>query len=616
MNIRITMKGILFPMFFYLSVTLSLAQTRSVGTNLNGLAYYVPQIIFKDAYKQSGTWLTRNATPGGPWDTQVTIPLRADGYPAQVPFGSPAQHVHNLVFLGAGGHYPAGTYTLLSEGTGTIQLEWDSGNRTFASPCNDTFSVTPSDQGIHLIITASDINDPVHKIRMVMPGFINDFETDPFHPSFLNFLDSGNVFTGIRFMDLMRTNASPVSDWSQRTGKDDLTQSSPNGIHYEYMTDLCNRTDKDMWICIPHQANDSFIYKFARLLHDSLEPSRKIFVEYSNEAWNSIFAQSQYCTSMGAQLNYSGPPWEQGWKYYARRTADCHRIFGSVFGPDTVRLVKVVASQAVNSWLGNQIMNYYEDPLYNPTGVTADALAIAPYIGWQIADSIGNAGGIGTVTVPQILSALHAGVNSQTAPNTAAYKTVADNHQVDLIAYEGGQHLVSFDPVFSNDTVLTDKLIAANRDPLMQDIYCDMLDAWFGNGGGAFFNYSSIVRPTKYGSWGILEHSLQPLSASPKWQAYFHCGRDSSLASSYEIEDRDELYVYPNPGTGTFTFRTDLQMPSRTLILVHDSKGRLCRIREASGQDIRLDLSDAAGGMYIVTVIGGTTLLRTRLMVE
>jgi hypothetical protein len=616
MNIRITMYGIIFPLVFCLSVTLSSAQSRSVGTNLNGLAYYVPQIVFKDAYKQSGTWLTCNATPGGPWDTQAVIPLRADGYPTEVPFGSPAQYVHNLVFLGAGGHYPAGTYTLLSEGTGTIRLEWDCGSRTFTSPCNDTFSVAPTDQGIHLILTASNISDPVHKIRMVMPGFINDYETDPFHPSFLNFLDSGNVFAGIRFMDLMRTNGSPVSDWSQRTGKEDLTQCSPYGIHYEYMTDLCNRTDKDMWICIPHQANDSFIYKFARLLYDSLEPARRIFVEYSNEAWNNIFAQSQYCNVMGAQLNYSGAAWEQGWKYYAKRSADCHRTFGAVFGPDTARLVKVVASQAVNSWLGNQIMNYYEDPLYNPTGVSADALAIAPYIGWQIADSIGNAGGIGTVTVPQILSSLHAGVSGQAAPNTAAYKIVADNHQVNLIAYEGGQHLVSFDPVFSNDTVLTNKLIAANRDPLMEDIYCDMLDAWFDNGGGAFFNYSSIVRPTKYGSWGILEHAFQSLAAAPKWIAYSRCGRDTSLAASYEIESSEWLNAYPNPGAGTFTLRSDLPMTGRNMILVHDSRGCLYRVQEATGHETRLDLSDVPGGIYIATLVSNTTVLRARLVVK
>jgi hypothetical protein len=428
------------------------------------------------------------------------------------------------MFLDAGGTYPAGTYTILSEGTGTIQLEWDCGPQTFTSPCNNSFNVNPTNQGMHLTITSSNINDPVRNIRIVMPGFLNNYLSDPFYPKFLNYLDSANAFKGIRFMDLMKTNGSPISTWSQRIPRNYYSQTSAYGIAYEYMIELANRLDKDAWICIPHQADDNYIQELATLLRDSLETGRKIYVEYSNECWNSVFSQTQYCNTRGAALGYSGQPWEQGWKFYAKRTADCHRIFETVFGANSPRLVKVLASQAANSWLGNEQMTFYNSSTYNPTGVQADALAIAPYFGNDLADSIGNAGAINSITVPQILNSLNAAVYNQTLQYVTNYNTVANSHNVDLIAYEGGQHLVAVNNTYSNNTTLTNKLIAANRDPMMQSIYCNMLDVWFNNGGKAFFNFSSIYTPNKYGSWGVLENSEQPLNSSYKWLGLNSCG--------------------------------------------------------------------------------------------
>ncbi len=122
---------------FLLSVFISFAQ-RTCGTNLAWARYWAPQIMFKDLFKQASPWLTKNATGSSPWNTNVTIPMRADGYPTSVPFGTTPQYVHTLLFNGAGGKYPAGQYTILSEGTGTIQMEWDCGNQTFTSPCNNT----------------------------------------------------------------------------------------------------------------------------------------------------------------------------------------------------------------------------------------------------------------------------------------------------------------------------------------------------------------------------------------------------------------------------------------------------------------------------------------------
>lgn len=607
------MRNILTLIFLGHSV-ISYSQSRELGTNASGLSYWASQTMFKDAFKQTGSWLTRNASSGNPWNTNMTVPSRPDGYPLEVPFGSPAQYVHTLMFLDAGGTYPSGTYTILSDGVGTIQMEWDCGNQTFTSPCNNSFTVNATNQGIHLTITSSYVNDPVRNIRIVMPGFLNNYVSSPYYPPFVNFLDSANVFKGLRCMDLMKTNNSPLTIWNQRTSKSHYTQTTPNGIAYEYMIDLVNLLDKDIWVCIPHQADDNFIQQFATLLRDSVEVGRRIYVEYSNECWNSVFSQTQYCNAQGDTLGYTGQPWDKGWKFYAKRTADCHHIFETVFGVNNPRLVKVVACQAANSWLGNQIMTYYNDPTYNPANVQADALAIAPYFGGGIADSIGNAGAINSIAVSQIVASMHASVFNQTQSFVMAYNTVALNYNVDLIAYEGGQHLVAVNNTYVNDTALTNKLIAANRDSMMQTIYCDMLDVWFNNGGKEFFNFSSIYKPSKYGSWGVLENTEQPLITSYKWKALNSCGTVTGLSDPENLSDFE---LFPNPNNGQFHLSFDHpHLIKNCSVSIFNTLGLIIHHIQIRDTDYSINMSDQPPGIYIVRVHIGHTIFTKKIVIQ
>ncbi len=55
---------------------------------------------------------------------------------------------------------------------------------------------------------------------------------------------------------------------------------------YEWMIDLCNRTQRDMWVCVPHFADEHYMYQLACLIRDSLDPSLRCYAEWSNETWN------------------------------------------------------------------------------------------------------------------------------------------------------------------------------------------------------------------------------------------------------------------------------------------------------------------------------------------
>ena len=84
------------------------------------------------------------------------------------------------------------------------------------------------------------------------------------------------------------------------------TASAPNafltdgaaGVPYEDMIELCNETEKDMWINIPALATPQFVQSLAQLISTELNPNLNVYVEYGNEDWNyNFFAYSQIATA-------------------------------------------------------------------------------------------------------------------------------------------------------------------------------------------------------------------------------------------------------------------------------------------------------------------------------
>ncbi|CAF5142226.1 unnamed protein product, partial [Rotaria sp. Silwood1] len=48
----------------------------------------------------------------------------------------------------------------------------------------------------------------------------------------------------------------------------------------------------DIWINIPYGATDDYVLNVAQLMLNQLNPTINIYVEFSNELWNFIFAQA------------------------------------------------------------------------------------------------------------------------------------------------------------------------------------------------------------------------------------------------------------------------------------------------------------------------------------
>lgn len=573
---------------------------REIGINLSEIHDYSSEYVFVDAFKQSRKWIAHEYGSGAPWSSGVDIPLGANGYPLEIPYDNgidPPQAIRTLMFFGdLEGQYPSGNYRLIASGTGQIRLT-GAANGTYTCPVDTIVNVQSNLGGIIFEIDTSLVTDPVKDIHFIMPGFHNSYSQEPFHPELLSFIDDFQV---IRFMNWMKTNNSPVVNWLDRTTSDYYSQTLDQGLAYEYIIKLCNLKQKDAWICVPHRANNNYIQELAQLFSDSLDENLTLYVEYSNEVWNSGFSQRAYADSMGNALGYTGNSWEQGWKYYAKRAADVMTIFDAVFN-DSTRLKKVISSQAANSWLGNYHVERFNESTYNPSQVKADVLAIAPYFAGAVANNIGAAGIANTITVNEILDSMELALPTAFA-RMDDYKAVADEHNLELVAYEGGQHLVA-NYLYNSDTAFVSKLIDANKHSRMENLYCQYFEHWYDSTQASMFaHYSSHTIYSRYGSFGVKEFYGDTLS--PKYLGLKNCvfayNSDSTLHIS-TISDKNNILIYPTPSyDGIIYVNHDFIDPQITLF---DNLGRIIpfTVNKTNLKQLSINVRDFSG--YAILVI-------------
>ncbi len=471
-------------------------RTASIGTNLVEVTYYTPEWPFVDAMRSS-----RVNSSGFPWELSGgTAPaLDAQGYPKGLASGQVA-YTYTLRVA----RWPVGQWVVLFEGDGAVEMTWDGGRASLSHGGSGTARFVANvakatHNGFTVRITRSSASNHVRNIRVIMPGFEGTYATQPFHPLFLQRIQHATV---LRFMDWGSTNNSNIADWSQRKRPDYRSMHGRGGVAYEVMADLCNRTKKHMWVCVPHKATDDYVRQLATLLRDRLDPSLKLFVEYSNEVWNSGFRQYSEVNSVAQSKGLTWYAW------YAQRSVQIFKTFEQVLGGRS-RLVRVLGSQHGNPWVGKQILNA------TPAGA-ADVLAIAPYFGHRLGYEA-NAPTTRSWSVDKLLAecAVQAAAQRDLVRQNMANARTAG---LTLVAYEGGQHLVGVGKAV-DDTTLTNLFIAANRHAKMGQIYRDYLAMWKAEGGGTFVHFNDVFVPQKWGSWGALEHQDQAPSTAPKYSA-------------------------------------------------------------------------------------------------
>ncbi|MGB8698475.1 MAG: hypothetical protein WCD18_03575 [Thermosynechococcaceae cyanobacterium] len=327
-----------------------------IGINVDFVGDYSYARPFADAIKQSRDWLKLDSN----------LPATRDSH------GWPLEDTRITVWHGIA--RMNGTYRLSFTGQADVTIQCCSGslaNLTYDASSNTTTGdlLYPSveNEGLFLMFKntkrspTSSLNSGIASVKLMRP--ISEGSTQSYSPETV-FTDSYKAvlkrFRVLRFMDFLATNSNNQVRWSERLTPawySMFQQASEygwqgRGAAYEYAIQLCNEVEADCWLTIPAKANDQYVQNLARLIKRKLNPRRKLYIEYSNEVWNTAggFQQSAHnyqlakaeVASGKSPLNFDGDnnEWYWAWRRVAKRGTEISLIFRRVFG-DTAMMKRV-----------------------------------------------------------------------------------------------------------------------------------------------------------------------------------------------------------------------------------------------------------------------------------
>lgn len=347
---------------------------------------------------------------------------------------------------------------------------------------------------------------------------------NPWNPQFV---EDCRIYACIRTMDADHINGSSRTTWSQRPKKTDANQSP---IAYEWFIDMCNRIDADLWVTVPHltvssatadnpsdyalrlailvktgvstdgvdlvalgdlrtKSAQDFVDAGGRRTGAPLDADLNVYIEYSNETWNTQFGQNAYCIAQGKALALDTDETRAGYKFHAWAALRLFRAFDLVFGEGSPRVKRVYAGWVHQMLTSACHFMVQDDATLNPWGIQAGAIALAPYVGPRDATSLADV----RAEMEKVENAVVA------AASRAAQRNV------ELIAYEAGQHVVS-------------NCIALNSSPEMYDLYIDYL-SMLAPHFSLVAHFSQVGIWGGSGCWGAKRYTSQTLAEAHKYRA-------------------------------------------------------------------------------------------------
>ncbi|WP_146131688.1 cellulose-binding protein [Merismopedia glauca] len=522
----------------------------SVGVNLGAITYYSTDFPFINAFKNASKWRTVCVkTDPGCTQNQFTkeenlLQLDRNSWVKSLPSpeDSPVYtRVRSLLFSGQENTYVGGQYVVLYKGEGKIAY---GGGATVieSKPGADIINIDLNKKrGIWLDIISTDPQNTGNYIRdivVIKTADRNKLKSQIFNQKFIDKLQDFQV---IRFMDWMNTNKSKEQDWSQRTLLQNATYTQTSAP-VEVMVSLSNKINASPWFNMPHMANDTYVTNFAKLVKAKLNSNLKVYVEYSNEVWNYSFPQGAWVEQQATKLwqapQYPQKAFAKRLNWHGKRTAEVCEIWKNVFADRPKSVVCVLGSQGANPWASIQSLDcplWVKKPCYKHQ---IDALAMGAYFGNYIGLPK-NEPQIVNWSVDQLFQEINSGTgldNSRTGGALAdaqakmlASFEVANQRNLNLFAYEAGQHLTGVGRVANNKTI-TNLFIAANRDPRMAEAYTTLFNNWKNSGGSVFVHFNYVSPSSKWGSWGLLENIDD--ETSPKYKAVKNLIQHSSSPSN------------------------------------------------------------------------------------
>lgn len=392
--------------------------------------------------------------------------------------------------------------------------------------------------------STSPVNTGVTDIRLLRPGYHNR-PNDVYRQEFLNAVSH---FPAIRFMDFVGTNNSNPdfpnkTEWNKRRLLSDVLY---DGVApWEDVIKLANLTGKDIWINIPVAASDDYVSQLAKLFKDSLtNPGCKIYIEYSNELWNSQFKQYTYNRKAAidevkngggtSKLNAEAGQCDRNdtalWcgRRYVKRLKEIGDIFVETFSPGNrssfETQIRPVFAWQIGGWVPyySCILKWFEYAYGNGSAKNSFyGLAAAAYFN---ADGATNNASASAILTKMTANSDAGKGNKRTTPDDwlsgsgkKGLKQIADIFGIKMLQYETGPDNGGGDPANIANR------IAANRDPGMKNLLIhDLKDNWFADpeiAGDLAMYFILCSSYTRYGSWGATEE-IENMH-TPKLQALY-----------------------------------------------------------------------------------------------
>jgi hypothetical protein len=518
----------------------------------------------------------------------------------------------------------AGTYKARFNGRADIRNiggSWSIQNQVYDEAGNTTTFdlVIPAPAANHGLVImnfentrrspADPINSGITNLRIMKPGYGVDSDV-VFDPKYLDMLGSVE-WAVIRSQSLPRSTGWDIAyprqyTWAARKMPGYALQGGAAGPHlegaaWEYFIDLCNRTNADLWVCVPISASDDYVTGLAELIRDRLDPELNIYVENDNEVWNSAPAFIGTWNYNNDEADDLGISFEQN---IARRAVELSQLFAGVFGQDAIndRVRVVLASHApMLKWWVQPMLNYISSNFGPPKNYL---WAISRQGYFSVENPEGNK------TVSQLLGALMEDIDQQVGPdpvneaNRRQWIAAADQWELPggCNFYEAGPHT----PASGGTDNLGNQIRMHRHAGMKTALQYNYANNWFDLGGELALHFTLFSKYTRYGCWGLTDDPYNP-DRNQKMAALRNL---EYVITALDPTQRDaELRAYPNPARNWIQLEADGAWPER--ISVRDLQGRE-RIQQAwQGEETLLPLDGLAPGLYLLRVEGrGRTAIR------
>jgi len=509
-----------------------------MGININSASDWEEDHLFANAMMTARDW--RKISDG-----EASANVDANGWPSE-----DAQ-----VVVWADLDHTQGAYTLSYEGSSNVVISGVGlNNKTVnGSKVSYTFNLTATGKTF-LGLKFTNTGNGVRNVKIMRPktlGGTTPYSEDVMFTDQIKTLIS--KFHAIRSMDLTATNGNICKTWAERVQpnyyRNSYDQSGygwqGRGIAWEYVIQLANETQKDLWICVPVMADNNYIVQLATLMKNNLNSNLKLYIEYSNEVWNTwgvFWTQWNYnhksalaaLNAGNSSLNYDNKPASEyncadgncGYVFdgrqYGEKVVQISKVFRSVFGDAQMmsRIRPVLEGQlAVSNQYGQAML--YINQVY---GKVNQWNSVARPVNYYVYGGGGSAyynpdNNSTSLTIDNIWSsASYLTSNFSNGNKTDVDRCVAFG--LKRIAYEGGP---SMDKSGHSENIKEQ----AWGDPRMKTLLVDHHKAWNQYGGDILFYFTA----TGDYQWGFT-HNIFDLN-TPKLNAIDELRNSTKDAISY-----------------------------------------------------------------------------------